>query len=195
METIELMSDFGCPFCYKQHLALSQLRREGVEFTIRPLPYMLRPQTPMEGRLFTKEEIAAFTPGMEELKRDPLFRDVSFCPLKATYQTYPAHLFSYGAMKAGRYLDFALAVYHAYFGEGKNISEERILLDLCEKIGLDGEKIKNSPSADDMRQGIYRGFQLRKEFSQTTVPAMYLVEKKRFLNSSKTPEELREELQ
>lgn len=191
MKKLELISDFGCPFCWRQHLVLRELRERGARFTLTPIPYMLRADTPMTGKKFSEEETEVYSAQLHRLaEEDPIFKDITFAPLTHTYNTYTAHVLSFGADKKGAYLPFALKVYRAYFEEGKNIGDPQVLKEILKDLGLDMEEIMASVTADTMRAAIHRGFQLRKEYGLSSVPAIYFPKEDIMIPRSVSVEEL-----
>ena len=191
MKKITLISDFGCPFCYRQHLAFAKLKKNNLAVELEPVPFMLRSETPMEGRAFSPEEVETYTKQLKVLEaEDPLFEKVHFAPLTHTYNTYMAHLCAQGAKKKGAYLPFALEIFKAYFERGENIGKPEVLFPLYEKIGLDPTETMTLVHADEMRALIHQGFKLSQAHQIHTVPTLYLEQEDRLIPHSTSYEEL-----
>ncbi|MDO5712833.1 MAG: DsbA family protein [Tissierellia bacterium] len=191
MKKIELVSDFSCPFCFRQHLAFQKLKDKNISFNLVPIPHMLRAETPMDGKEFSSEDVKKYTLQLKKLESsDSLFQEVSFAPLTHTYNTYTAHILALGAYEQGKYLPFALEVYRAYFERGENIAKMEILTPILEKLELNPTQTMNMVSADTMRGSIHRGFELKKKFEFSTIPAMYIEEKNILIPQSTSEAEL-----
>lgn len=171
MKQIELVYDFSCPLCYQQLLVFDSLRKNGYSFEVKPIPFLLESNTPMEGRLFSEEEKVKLASTLNSLKDSlPVIHSASFAEVTHSYNTYPAHLVALGVYKLGDYLSFALDVFSSYFENNQNISSKEILSSLLEKQNLDYDKVLGIINADEMRMSIFKGFQIKKELEEENIP-------------------------
>ncbi len=102
----------------------------------------LNPDVP-EGGIPLKEIIKAPPDKVrkmeEKLKRVASEENLSFCGPERIYNTRLAQELGAWAVAEQRGDEFHHAVYKAYFGEGKNISDPKVLCGLAESVGLPPE--------------------------------------------------------
>ncbi|WP_336491229.1 DsbA family oxidoreductase [Methylobacterium nigriterrae] len=145
--TISVFSDVICPWCYlgKRRLerALDQLGL-GESTTVEWLPFELNPDMPAEGierfiyraRKFGAERSADLDAQMTELGRAEGIA-FAFDRMPRTPNTRKAHMLIAAARQQGRGDALVEALFRAYFEEGRDVGEEKVLLDVAEEVGLD----------------------------------------------------------
>ncbi len=160
--TVDIVSDVVCPWCiigYRAlELAVGQLG-DRAEVVVRWHPFQLAPNMPPEGqnvRDYSRERYGA-TPeqGLESRKRitdigSALGIDFRFTPESRIYNTHKAHQLLLWAGEKGKQTALKLALFKAYFTDQANVSDDAVLLDAAESVGLDG-----ADAAAILRDGRY----------------------------------------
>ncbi len=147
--TIDIISDIVCPWC---HIGFAQLTRalgmlEGqIEAGVRWHPFQLAPGLPPEGQLmsdYVRERYGA-TPEQSRGNRSriqdagaALGLDIRFRDDGRIYNTLKGHQLLSWAGEQGQQTALKLALFDAYFRDGLNISDEGVLLDVAQSVGLD----------------------------------------------------------
>jgi len=150
---IDVYSDVICPWCYlgKKRLeaALTSLG-ENVQPEVRFLPYELNPSTPEEG-LDHKAHLAAKFGGVHALdaahaRLAALGKeagiDYQFDSIRKTPNTFNAHRVLWLAEKEGKGNEAHNAFFKAYFTDGKDLGDKKVLADLAVSIGLDKPEVE-----------------------------------------------------
>ena len=148
--SIDVVSDVVCPWCYlgRQRLekAIDNVKDElAVSVTFRP--YQLNPDMPAEG-VDHKKHLAEKLGGADAVNRahdmltglgqqDGIAFD--FPAVKISPNTLDAHRLLRWAMIEGSEVQsrVALALFKAYFEEGRNVGDRAVLLDIAEAGGMD----------------------------------------------------------
>jgi predicted DsbA family dithiol-disulfide isomerase len=149
---IDIVSDVVCPWCiigYKQVEKALTLLPEPVEAKIHWHPFELNPDMPPEGEDAAQHIARKYGRSREEGQkvRDHIkatgerlgfpFGDMG---ARRLVNTFAAHKL---LTKAGDVLGWEgqtalkLALFSAYFQHGKDVSDETVLLDIAESVGLD----------------------------------------------------------
>jgi len=148
--TIDVVSDVVCPWCYlgKKRLdkAIDAVKDELV-VTVTFRPYQLNPDMPPEG-VDHKAHLAEKLGGTDAVdrahqmltglgKEDGIAFD--FPAVKISPNTLDAHRLLRWAMIEGPEIQgrVALALFKAYFEEGRNVGDRAVLLDIAETSGMD----------------------------------------------------------
>lgn len=155
---IQIWSDFACPFCYigKHNLeqAIMRLSEEEMSrITIQYRSFELAPDAPLFTDKSTAEEIAERYGTTIEKAKEMIQNSTGVaatCGLKLNYEksiptsTFKAHQFQHHVMQTAPAKIKASAdlLFKAYFEEGKNLSDDAVLLDIAEKIEIDSNEVK-----------------------------------------------------
>ena len=147
--TIDVVSDVVCPWCYlgtrRLEQAIGSVKDElAVSVTFRP--YQLNPDMPPEG-VDRKKHLAEKLGGaaavdsaherLAELGREDGI-DFDFPAVKISPNTLDAHRLLRWAMIEGPEIQqrVALALFKAYFEEGRNVGDRMVLVDIAESCGM-----------------------------------------------------------
>jgi predicted DsbA family dithiol-disulfide isomerase len=135
--SLELFTDFVCPWCYLGNAVLSQLTAEQ-PLAVQRTPFPLHPSTPVEGLLIS--ELFAgrdFSAVHQRLNAEMDKLGLPHGERRYTYNSRLAQELALWAdtQVAGRPLDALL--YQAYFVHDRNIAKPDVLLPLVEAAGLD----------------------------------------------------------
>ena len=198
---IDFVSDIACPWCA---VGLSSLQRalerlgDAVDASITLHPFELNPDMSREGERIVDYLGRKYgrTPRQIE-QTQAMIRErgaregFAFGERDWVYNTFDAHRLLHWARIEGRQLPLKLALLRAYHGEGKDVSDPAVLIDVARDAGLDadraGEVLESGMYADEVRAE-------EREFRQlgiNSVPAIILDRK--FLVSGGQPSEAFEE--
>jgi predicted DsbA family dithiol-disulfide isomerase len=172
---VEIWSDVMCPFCYigkrKFEAALTQFpQRETVEIVWKS--FQLNPHLVTDPTKNTTEHLAEskgwtldYAKGMtnhvsEVAEKVGLHFDFDKAVVA---NSFDAHRFSAFAKTKGRQDAAEERLFSAYFTEGRNTADHTVLIELGEKIGLNGAEIKemldSDAFSDEVKQEIFEAQQ------------------------------------
>lgn len=147
--TVDIISDVVCPWCiigYRGLEAAAKAFDDRADIIVRWHPFELAPATPPEGQLltdYTRERYGA-TPEQSSQNRTRLIDtgkalgiDFRYSPDSRIYNSHKAHELLIWAGEQGKQTALKLALFHAYFTDQTNISDDIVLLDAVFSVGLD----------------------------------------------------------
>lgn len=147
MIKLDILSDPICPWCYIgwSNLARAMEARPNHPFTIEWHPFQLNPDMPeggmdrrayLEGKFGGKEAaVKAYAPVVQKAEEAGL--KINLGDIKRTPNTRDAHRLIHWAGIEGRQTPTVLALFRAYFVEGRDIGDRETLLDIAESVDLD----------------------------------------------------------
>ena len=147
--TIDIVSDVVCPWCiigYRGLEAAIEALGDRAEVSVRWHPFELAPATPPTGQAladYTRERYGA-TPEQSSQSRTritdagrALGIDFRYGPDSRIYNSHKAHeLLSWSGETSDQQTALKLALFTAYFTDQANISDDAVLLDVVERVGL-----------------------------------------------------------
>ena len=153
--SIDVVSDFVCPWCWVGKRNLDQLAGEH-PFERRWRPYLLHPAMPKGG--MAREDLVRQKFGSEERARDlasgvvtagkAVGLDIDFAKITVTPDTRDAHRLVRWAGGQGRADAVAEALFRAYFSEGRDIGDTAVLADIGADAGMDAALIRELLASD-----------------------------------------------
>jgi predicted DsbA family dithiol-disulfide isomerase len=164
MVKLDIISDPICPWCYigKTLLDQAMAQRPDHPFEIEWHPFQLNPDMPAEGMdrreyLETKfggkeGAIRAYAPVLERAEAAGL--TIDFAAIKRTPNTLDAHRLLHWAGIEGCQDRMAMALFRAYFNEGRDIGDPEVLADLADSLSLDGAMIQRLLATEADRDDI-----------------------------------------
>ncbi|WP_411035481.1 DsbA family oxidoreductase [Shinella sp. BYT-45] len=185
--TIDVVSDVVCPWCYlgKKRLekAIDNVKDElAVSVTFRP--YQLNPDVPPEG-VDHKKHLAEKLGGTAAVERahDMLTGlgrqdgiDFDFPAVKISPNTLDAHRLLRWAMIEGPEIQsrVALALFKAYFEEGRDVGDRAVLIDIAEACGMDGAVVTALFSAGADVDSVKEEIGMARDMGVTGVPCFII---------------------
>ncbi len=178
---IEAYSDVICPWCYLGKKRLEDALRsfpEGKDAVIRFLPYELNPSTPEEG-LDHKAHLAAKLGGAAALGAaharlaalgQEAGIDYRFDAIQKTPNTLNAHRVLWLAEKDGKGNEAQNAFFEAYFTEGKDLGDKKVLLDLAVSVGLERGRVEKLLAGRQYEQEVREAEEKAYDMGVTGVP-------------------------
>jgi predicted DsbA family dithiol-disulfide isomerase len=148
--------------------------------------FPLHPETPAEGlslvELFrsTPEKVAAMVAG---LRRTAETMGLPFGARTDTYNSRLAQELGIWADDQGRGDQFHHAAFRAYFGDGRNLAREEVLLNLARKAGLSASNAETILAERTYRHRVDQDWNLARELAITAVPT-FLAGKRRLVGAA-----------
>jgi predicted DsbA family dithiol-disulfide isomerase/tRNA-binding EMAP/Myf-like protein len=159
---IDIFADIACPWCYigEQRLAAVLAGRTDLSLTWRWRPYQLQPAIPPTGlpwaefvaSKFAADAAAVFQHTQavgEEAGLDFRFDRITSAP-----NTVNAHRLILHAEQSGRARQTADALFHAYFTEGRDVGDTRVLIRVADEAGLDADEVEAYLASDAGRDAV-----------------------------------------
>lgn len=155
---IDIISDLVCPWCYLGYSRLKQaIEQLGDDYRIdiRWQPFELHPDMPLSGadresylgsKFGSQEKLNEATHAIQQVGIEAGIQ-FNFSEKDRIPNTKLAHQFVLSASKAGMATPFVLALFHAYFTEGKDIGSRIVLEDVAFSIGMQKADIEYALSA------------------------------------------------
>ena len=183
---IDFISDTVCPWCFigKRRLARAMAMRPNIVFDLRYRPFRLDPTIPKGGldrvqymeAKFGQKEIkdgriadAQKMIAAEGAKEDIVF---DFPAITRSPNTVDSHRLIRWAEQTGVQDEVVERLFAAYFENGEDIGDIRILADIADTCGMDGAEIATRLETDDDTALVEREDALAREMGVTGVPAM-----------------------
>lgn len=146
---VDIVSDVMCPWCIVGFRQLEQaLGHLGVGAYVRWHPFELNPDMPAEGQNLTEHiaEKYGATPEQSAQNRAHLVAlgkelgiDFAFTPESRILNTFAAHQLLGWAEAQNLQHPLKMALFHAHFTEGRDVSQHEVLADVAATVGLDRE--------------------------------------------------------
>lgn len=158
MVKLDIISDPICPWCYigKTLLDRALAQRPDHPFIIEWHPFQLNPDMPREGmdrRAYLEAKfggkdaaVAAYAPVVE--KAEAVGLSIDFGAMQRTPNTLDAHRLIHWAGVEGKQNAAAMALFSAYFTEGRDIGDNEVLADIADSLGMDAAVVAKLLAGD-----------------------------------------------
>lgn len=168
MITLEVFSDYVCPFCRLAEPALHQLLAERTDVNVIWRSFELRPNT-----------VPPLDPNAEYLQR---VWEASVLPLAAKLgvtmklppvqpRTRRTHEAAHWARSIGRFDEYHSALLAAFFERGENIGEVDTLVALAGSLGMPGDALRRALVAREFEQVVIDDEENARHTDVGSVPA------------------------
>jgi predicted DsbA family dithiol-disulfide isomerase len=139
--TIRIFSDFTCPFCYIGAGIIEELKRDS-DIREEWVSYELHPETPEEGIPLTERfPDYDFDALFEELRIKGGRYGCEFGNVTQLSNSRKALEAVEFARDYGKHDVFHAGVFRAYFGQGRDIGQIPVILEVAAQAGLDTDKL------------------------------------------------------
>jgi predicted DsbA family dithiol-disulfide isomerase len=184
---IDFISDTICPWCFigKRRLGRAMALRPEIAFDVRYRPYRLDPAVP-RGGVDRARYLAARFGGDGKLMEahsaiaaEGIKEGIDFAweAIRRTPNTVDSHRLIRWAEAQGVQDDVVERLFIAYFENGEDIGDIRVLSDIADLCGMDGTEIADLLESDTDIALVEREDQLAREMGVTGVPAMIFANK------------------
>jgi predicted DsbA family dithiol-disulfide isomerase len=177
---IDVISDTVCPWCFigKRRLARAMGLRPAIGFDVRWRPFQLNPTMPAGGM----ERRAYLTAKFGTADADQMYRQIAaegekegivfaFDAIRRTPNTVDSHRLIRWAEAAGVQDDVVERLFIAYFENGEDIGDVRVLADIADLCGMDGVEVAEMLEGDTDTALVQREDALAREMGVSGVPA------------------------
>jgi predicted DsbA family dithiol-disulfide isomerase len=179
---IDFISDTVCPWCFigKRRLVRAMALRPSIAFNVRYRPYQLDPNVPHEGLDRVQYMTTRFG---ADAKLDEAYRAISaegttegiafeWAAIRRRPNTVNSHRLIRWAEDQGVQDEVVERLFIAYFENGEDIGDTRVLADVADLYGMDGAQIADLLESDTDVALVEREDKLAHEMGVTGVPAM-----------------------
>lgn len=158
MVKLDIISDPICPWCYigKTLLDRALEQRPDHPFVIEWHPFQLNPEMPREGmdrRAYLEAKfggkeaaVTAYAPVVEKAEAAGL--KIDFGAMQRTPNTLDAHRLIHWAGIEGKQNAAAMALFTAYFTQGRDIGDAEVLADIADSLGMDAAVVSKLLAGD-----------------------------------------------
>ncbi|HEX4636578.1 MAG TPA: DsbA family oxidoreductase [Rhizomicrobium sp.] len=180
---IDVISDTVCPWCFigKRRLMRAMALRPDIAFDIKWRPYRLDPTVPKTGMDRQAYMRAKF--GDDPMKIVEMHKliaaegakdgiEFDFAAIQRRPDTLDSHRLIRWAEANGVQDDVVERLFIAYFENGEDIGDVRVLADIADLCGMDGVEVAEMLEGDTDRALVEREDQIAHEMGVTGVPAM-----------------------
>ncbi|RKT34138.1 putative DsbA family dithiol-disulfide isomerase [Roseovarius halotolerans] len=180
MVKLDIVSDPICPWCYigKALLDAALKERPDHPFTIEWHPFQLNPDMPREGmdrRAYLEQKfggkdgaVKAYMPVAEKAAEAGL--NIDFEAITRTPNTLDAHRLLHWAGIEDRQTPMAMALFRAYFEQGRDIGDHEVLADLADELEMDAAVVSRLLASDADEDAIRKRDAQFREMGVSSVP-------------------------
>jgi len=163
---IEIISDIMCPWCIIGYKRLEKAMKElGAEdkFEIQWNPFELNPNMPIEGEDLLEHMARKYDMSAEQAKHSQVASKKNFDEIRFPFDFYEgkrivntrdAHILLDYAKEQGKQTELEMALFKAYFGERKNVSDRQVLEQILKSVGLNTDEAMPRLDDSDFRERI-----------------------------------------
>ena len=163
---IDFVSDVVCPWCVIGLKALEQaIERAGMQadVSLHFQPFELNPQMPAEGQDIAEhlQQKYGSTPEQAARNRENIRQrgaELGFVfdmqQRSRIYNTFDAHRLLHWAEAEGKQHALKMALFDAYFTDGRNPSDHAVLAVIAGKVGLDATRAKAILASDEFAEEV-----------------------------------------
>ena len=180
---IDVVSDTACPWCFigKRRLMRAIAQRPHIPFDVKWRPYRLDPTVPKGGADRAAYMRAKF--GDDPMKIVEMYKliaaegakdgiEFDFAAIARRPDTLDSHRLIRWAQGHGVQDEVVERLFIAYFENGEDIGDVRVLADIADLCGLDGVEIARMLESNSDIAMVEREDRLAHEMGVTGVPAM-----------------------
>jgi predicted DsbA family dithiol-disulfide isomerase len=181
---IDVISDTVCPWCYigKRRLERALSLRPQIEFDVRWRPFQLDPATPVEGvdrktyierKFGSSEKIKPIHAALLKAGEDEGI-PFAFEKITRTPNTLNSHRVIRWSHSLGVQDQLVERLFRAYFVEGADIGQIKILAAIADEVGLDGELVEELLNSDADRESVEREDTMARKIGINGVPTFLI---------------------
>jgi len=180
---IDVISDTVCPWCFigKRRLMRAMALRPEIAFDVKWRPYRLDPTVPRGGMDRQAYMRAKF--GDDPMKIVEMHKliaaegakdgiEFDFAAIQRRPDTLDSHRLIRWAEANGVQDEVVERLFIAYFENGEDIGDIRVLADIADLSGMDGVEVAEMLESDTDRALVEREDEIAREMGVTGVPAM-----------------------
>lgn len=180
---IDVIADTVCPWCFigKRRLMRAMAMRPDIAFDVKWRPYRLDPSVPREGmdrQVYMRMRFGSDPNKVVEMHKLVITEglkdgiEFNFEAMTRRPDSMNSHRLIRWAEAAGVQDEVVERLFIAYFENGEDIGDIRVLSDIADLSGMDGREIADLLETDADAMFVEREDQLAREMGVTGVPAM-----------------------
>ncbi len=200
MLRIDFISDINCPWCALGLAALdAAIQQLGDEFAldVHCQPFELNPQLPAEGvklKEYLQQKYGMGDAQIRNVHSTIAARgrelDFTFAEREFLWNSFNCHRLLYWAEQeysAEKQLELKRALMQAYQGQGRDISQTQVLVDVVASIGLDNNRAEKILASDEFVQAVRN---LQQEWTNAGISAVpsVVINRQHLLQGAQTPD-------
>jgi len=184
--TIDIVSDVVCPWCAigygNLRQALNQLERN-IQVDVQWHPFQLNPYMGKEGQEINEhlgekyglneQQLADNKQRIQEVGAQAGI-DFNFDQRSRIYNTLDCHVLLHLANESGKQTELKLALFKAYFSEGKDISDREVLVGIAASVGIETQAVLAALDDDEIREVVKQEESQFKQMGIQSVPAFII---------------------
>jgi predicted DsbA family dithiol-disulfide isomerase len=172
MTTLNVFTDFVCPWCYLSTPRVERLRHD-FEVEVQWHYFPLHPDTPAEG-LLLQDLFAGRGYDLDAMHaRMKGLMDAEGLPYNRRSHTYNSRLAQELAKWADSQPGFESihgALYRAYFVNGRNIGDIEVLVDIAQSVGLSADDARGVLADRTFKDAVDADWEQARRYGVTGVP-------------------------
>ena len=185
---IDIVSDVVCPWCAIGYANLEAALQQSPELSanIDWHPFQLNPYMGKEGQDINEhlEEKYGLTPEQLKANKQTIVDrgaesgvDFKFEQRARIYNTLDCHILLHYAAQQGKQTELKLALFNAYFTQGKDVSDHAVLLNAIEEVGLNKDAAQNALNDDQYKKAVLEEESKFKQMGISSVPSFIINDK------------------
>jgi predicted DsbA family dithiol-disulfide isomerase len=184
--TIDIVSDVVCPWCAigygNLRQALNQLERN-IQVDVQWHPFQLNPYMGKDGQEINEhlgekyglneQQLADNKQRIQEVGAQAGI-DFNFDQRSRIYNTLDCHVLLHLANESGKQTELKLALFKAYFSEGKDISDREVLVGIAASVGIETQAVLAALDDEEIREVVKQEESQFKQMGIQSVPAFII---------------------
>lgn len=180
MLKVKIFSDYACPFCYLGACLMNKLREDGIEYEVEWIPFELDPNAPLEGsdlyKIYSEDYVNSSLKMLSNMGKE---YGIEFNNKNGKYNTLRAHLGGYYAKEKGKYEEYLMAMFKAYFADGINLGHKDEVNKIAENIGLDIDEMNKAIDSGKYTEAYETAKKQAQEYKIQSVPAFIIDDRRK----------------
>jgi predicted DsbA family dithiol-disulfide isomerase len=180
---IDIVSDVVCPWCAVGYANLSSALdnvSKDIQANIKWHPFQLNPNMPQEGQAIDEHLAQKYGLDATQLKQNQQHLinagqqagvEFNFDQRSRIVNTLDCHVLLDFAETQGKQTELKLALFKAYFTDGQNVSDQAVLVQVAQSVGLDKDHVEKALADDVLREKVKAEEDKYKSMGINSVPA------------------------
>ena len=175
-KVLEVFSDYVCPWCYLGSARTARLKKErGVQ--VKYVHFPLHPDTPQQGK--SLEDLFAgrgydMSKMQAQMRARMAAEGLPYGDRKMTYNSRLAQELASWAVSQPGGEAIHDALFRAYFVDGKNIGDPRVLVEIAKSVGLDEARAGEVIEKRTQKAAVDADWEKSRQYGVTGVPTYVL---------------------
>lgn len=178
MLKVKVFSDFACPFCYLGACLMNRLKEDGIDYEVEWIPFELDPNAPLEGSdLYKVYPENYINSSIKMLSNRGKEYNIEYNNKNGKFNTKRAHMGGYYAKEQGKYDEYLMAMFKAYFTDSINIAHKEEINKVAASIGLNTEEMNQAIDSGKYTKLYEKAKMDAQEYKIQSVPSFIINEK------------------